>query len=169
MEQFYSLMFYILAFIILALAITAIIIPKPLYSVVCAIGVFWSIAAMYFLLNSEFNAVAQLAIYGVGVGILLIFTLMLTEGEKYKILPVKPSVIIALIFAFLIFVCGKFYISDAFGRANLRIVQNVSFETFGVEMLVKYFFSFELVSILLLSAIVGIAAIIKMKGKNNDC
>jgi len=168
LEYFYSISFYILAFLIIALSSAAIITPKPLYSVLFAVGTFWSVAALYFLLNAQFNAVAQLAIYGVGVGILLVFTLMLCEGEKYKILPLKLRDWTSPIIAFLIFACSLFYINNSLSQNAVVATRHSSFQTFAIEMLTKNFFAFEIISLLLLCAIVGIGATIKMKGTNND-
>ena len=165
MEIFYDWMFYILAFLTLGFALFSVIVPKPVHSVVCAVGVFFSVAALFYLLNSEFNAVVQLGVYGIGVSILLIFALMLCEGKKFKVFPLKFRTVITPALAFLFFLCGFFYINHAFSGFNLSIVKNVSFESFGVEMLTRNIFSFEAISILILCVLAGVCALIVKGGK----
>lgn len=80
--------FYILAGLCVAGALCAMVVRNLVYAVFSMIFFFFSLAGIYVLLLAEFVAAAQVLVYVGGVGILVLFAIMLTrdvtgEGKRH--------------------------------------------------------------------------------------
>jgi len=130
--------------------------------IVCFIGV----AAMYYFLNSPFVAMMHLLIYVGAVCITISFAIMLSAPEKsMKIGPSSPLVgPLGLISATLVFGClATLGITTQW--PNGAKVGDGSVKSIGIQLLTNYSMVFELVSIVLLIAIIG-ALVIAHKGRS---
>lgn len=83
-----SVAFYILAALCVAGAVCAMVVRNLVYAVFSMIFFFFSLAGIYVLLSAEFVAAAQVLVYVGGVGILVLFAIMLTrdvtgEGKRH--------------------------------------------------------------------------------------
>ncbi len=130
--------------------------------VVCFVGV----AALYYFLNSPFVAMMQLLIYVGAVSVTIAFAIMLAAPEeKKKIGPAGPlagplGFITAGLTAIAMIVLA---LKTQF--VSLPKVNNGSVETIGVQLLSNFSMVFELVSVVLLIAILG-ALVIARGGRN---
>lgn len=130
--------------------------------IVCFIGV----AAMYYYLNSPFVAMMQMLIYVGAVCITIAFAIMLAAPEdKKKSGPPGPlSGPLGLVTAGLVtFGMSALALKTNFipmPKINMGTVKNI-----GVELLTTYSMVFELVSIVLLIAIIG-ALVIARQGRS---
>jgi NADH:ubiquinone oxidoreductase subunit 6 (subunit J) len=130
--------------------------------VVCFVGV----AGIYFYLNSPFVATMQMLIYVGAVSVTISFAIMLAAPEQNKkIGPSGPlSGPLGFITAGLIFgglaVLGVRTVWPVKAKIN-----NGSMEIIGVQLLNDYSMVFELVSVVLLIAILG-AIILARSGRN---
>jgi NADH-quinone oxidoreductase subunit J len=130
-------------------------------------------AALYFWMNVFFVAAVQIIIYVGGIVVLIIFSIFLTQqsGQKMAVTSAKQSVIsvAAVLFgiAFIASIIGRFYFV---GRSETL---NDSVNAIGTQLMSfpnGYALPFELVSLLLLAAMVGsilIAMKYKTENKNN--
>jgi NADH-quinone oxidoreductase subunit J len=130
-------------------------------------------AALYFWMNVFFVAAVQIIIYVGGIVVLIIFSIFLTQqaGQKMAVTSAKQSVISvpAVLFgiAFIASIIGRFYFV---GRSETL---NDSVNAIGTQLMSfpkGYALPFELVSLLLLAAMVGsilIAMKYKTENKNN--
>lgn len=131
--------------------------------VVCFVGV----AGLYYFLNSPFVAMMQVLIYVGAVAITISFAIMLAAPEdKQKHGPSGPLAgPLGLITAALLF--GGFTILAV--KTNWKVhekLNNGSVESIGKQLLTDYSMVFELISIVLLIAIIG-SLVIARRGRNN--
>ena len=74
-----SIIFYSASFIMLLFAVLTLCFKNIFYSLISAIVVFFFAGLFFYLLGSEYNAVIQIAIYGVAVPIILGVAVMFTN------------------------------------------------------------------------------------------
>jgi NADH:ubiquinone oxidoreductase subunit 6 (subunit J) len=165
------LMFLSFAGVIVISALGAIFAKKIVHSVLCAVVSFLAVAGLFFTLNADFIGSAQLVIYGVGVSILLAFGIMFTakedEDKLYLSNPIRLFLgIIAAMTLLSVMIC---FVSpdlnpksdNAFLVKQPTIVQMKFLKKYGTSKIIgkrifcDYVLPFELLSLLLLGAIVG--------------
>ncbi len=133
------------------------IVHAALYLVVVLAGV----AAMYIMLAAEFTAVVQVLVYIGAIVVLFLFGIMLTRAPIGRTADLDNDqrwlgLVVAL---FLLGVLGTVLI-DGFGSA--RLSPDVSLqraEEVGTSIFQTYVIPFEVVSVLLLAALVGAVVI----------
>lgn len=131
--------------------------------IVCFIGV----AGLYFFLNSPFVSMMQILIYVGAVSVAISFAIMLAAPEEKK--KVGPSSVLAgpLGFATAALVTGGFSVLAL--RTEWTIhpkVNDGSMKAIGLQLLTDFSMVFELVSIVLLIAILG-ALVIAGRGRKS--
>lgn len=126
--------------------------------IVCFIGV----AAIYYFLNSPFVAMMQMLIYVGAVCITIAFAIMLAAPEEKK--KFGPSGPLALITAGLLF-GGLAVLGSRTQWPNAPKINDGSVKTIGIQLLTNYSMVFELISIVLLIAIIG-ALVIARRGRS---
>ena len=131
--------------------------------VVCFIGV----AGLYFFLNSPFVAMMQILIYVGAVAVTISFAIMLAAPEEKK--KIGPYSILAgpLGFITAALITGGFTVLAL--RTEWAIHKKLndgSMKSIGLQLLTDYSMAFELVSIVLLIAILG-ALVIARGGREN--
>ena len=134
--------------------------------VVCFVG----IAGIYYFLNSPFVSLMQLMIYVGAVAITIAFAIMLAEPDEEKMVAKTPP--LAGPFAFIlgaVVVWGLAAASlGAKWMAPATIVNEGSVTQVGEALLTKYSMAFELVSIVLLLAILG-SLVVARSGRDKEC
>ncbi|TRX16439.1 NADH-quinone oxidoreductase subunit J [Flavobacterium franklandianum] len=169
-----KIVFYILALIMIVSAIASVSSRKMLRSVIYLLFVLIGVAGIYFLIDYNFLAAVQLTVYAGGIIVLVIFSVLLVHhiemelemAQLSKKILTGISCLIGLgLFLFII------YTND------FKVVENsktTSVEAIGRGLLSYdsggFILPFEVISILLLAAMIG--AIIIGKGdkltKNDD-
>lgn len=131
--------------------------------IVCFVGV----AGLYFFLNSPFVAMMQILIYVGAVAVTIAFAIMLAAPEENKKHGPANSLTGPLGFGSAALLAGALSVLAintnwlSFDKLN-----NGSVKLIGIDLLTKYSMVFELVSIVLLIAILG-ALVIAREGRNN--
>jgi len=162
-----AIIFYIISAFILGTGVLAMTTRKIFRSAIWLLFSLIGIAALYFWLQVEFIAAVQIVVYVGGIVVLIIFSIFLTQqsGKEMPKQPVKRTIASALAVLF------------GFGLTFLQISKynfqptTKSFDwtvsKIGVQMLNTgtggYALPFEVVSMLLLAAMVG-CIVIAMKG-----
>lgn len=131
---------------------------NPIHSVIYLILCFFSIAGHYLLLNAQFLAVVHIIVYAGAIMVLFLFTLMLMnlneETETHKPLLTRIAAAIAGGLLLLVLVAAlkkAINLPIAFEQdIAIGTIQNL-----GKVLLDEYFFPFEFVSVLFLSAMIG--------------
>jgi NADH-quinone oxidoreductase subunit J len=164
-----TIIFYILALIIIGGALLAVTARKIFRAAVFLLFSLVGIAGLYFFLNYEFLGAVQIVVYVGGIVVLIIFSIFLTHesGGDMK----RPS-LGRMIFSALavVFACAVTLLvvnSHTFHQTSNAAVE-ASVKNIGRQMLSTsqhgYILPFELVSILLLSAMIG-CIVIAIKDK----
>ncbi len=131
--------------------------------IVCFVGV----AAIYYFLNSPFVSMMQILIYVGAVAITISFAIMLAAPEeKKKHGPAGPLVGPLGLLTAGALIGGFTILAFKTEWPVHKKINNGSVETIGNQLLTNYSMVFELVSIVLLIAIIG-ALIIARGGRNN--
>lgn len=164
--MFNPLIFYPTAILMIIFAILSLKLRNIFYSLLSAIMLFFIVGLIFYLLGSEYNAVIQLAIYGVAVPIVLGLAIMFTDLKQNVKLDTKKSslkywmILFGGIFilAFIYLVMTSFIINPI-GFEISETIENNSLQVlnaFAHGIFVKYVWAFELVSLILTITVVGL-------------
>ena len=137
-----------------------------MYSVLYLIITFFAIAGHYILLNAQFLAVVHVIVYAGAIMVLFLYVIMLLnlnrESEPHKSMLVKIAAIASsgLLLTVLVGTLrGASQIVQRTGGAEIGLVKNL-----GQVLFNEFLFPFEISSILLLAAMVGVV----MVGKDEE-
>lgn len=151
--------FALLSVMMIGTALGVVLLTNIVYSAFLLGGVFISIAGLYLLLNADFIAAAQILIYVGAVNVLILFAIMLVN-KREDFVPiagrwirrVSTALVCAGLFALLstmILVTPWSIYTGTVAITNNSIVQ------IGEHFFSDFLLPFELVSVLLLMAMVG--------------
>ena len=165
-----EVMFFLIGAMILTFSVLTVTTRRILRAAVYLLFVLISTAGLYFMLNYNFLAAVQLTVYAGGIVVLIIFSILLTShlSERAAMAPLKQSLLSALatlagatltLMTILRFtfvpnqgVDPQFTIADV-GKSM------VSYNRDG------YALPFEVISILLLAAMIGAIVVAKKERK----
>ena len=163
-----QVIFYILSAFILGTAILSVTTTKIFRSAIWLLFSLIGVAGLYFWLEVEFIAAVQIVVYVGGIVVLIIFSIFLTQ-QSGKEMPKAPlirniSSILAVLFGFALTysLIYKNNFTGGDGKFDLSV------NRIGTQMLETgehgYALPFEVVSMLLLAAMIGCIVIaIKIK------
>ena len=162
-----KIIFYSLALIMIVFAIASVTSRKMLRSVIYLLFVLCGIAGIYFLIDYNFLAAIQLTVYAGGIIVLIIFSVILVHHIEMELQIAKISKQILVGLACLI---GLGIFLTTIYSYEFDIVENSLTTTtsdIGMKLLSYeaggFILPFEVISVLLLAAMVG--AIVIAKGK----
>ena len=165
------LMFYLFAGAIILFSILTVTTRKVLRAATFLLFVLVSTAGLYFMMNYNFLAAVQLTLYAGGIVVLIIFSILLTSQIGHKLLPIEWKKRIA---SFVLVAAGcvltlitilEFPFTPSGIPAADSNIHNIGLHLMSVEKN-GYVLPFEVISILLLAAMVG-AIIIAKKRKDS--
>lgn len=154
--------FYLIALTSIVFAVLSVTLKNMFHSALALIVMLLAVAAVYIYLDAEFLALVQVLIYVGAIMALVIFAIMLTaEIYNKNIKRHNRQKLISFIIAsgmcgFLVFVLSRFK-----AKNGISFFEPLTLSMIGKELLTKYVLPFELISIILLAALVGSAAISK--------
>ena len=159
-----SFVIILLAFITLSSAVYVVTSKNLVRSAVALFFTLFGIAGLYILLYADFVAGAQVMIYVGGILVLIIFGVMLTNKmDKPSIANSSQNQIIAAGVSIVFFVAQVFVILntkwvDSGGEPIDETVKDI-----GRLLMKEYLLPFEIVSVLLLAALIGAATLARKK------
>ena len=167
-----QLMFVLFSAMIIVFSVLTVTSRKILRAAVYLLIVLVSTAGLYFMLNYQFLAAVQLTLYAGGIVVLIIFSILLTShiNQKFESVGWKKSVFSALaaIAGAILFIIT---ILDYNFSASTVAAKEVDMHLIGRSLLSVeydgYVLPFEVVSILLIAAMIG-AIVIAKKGGPKD-
>ena len=164
-----QLMFAIFSAIIIVFSILTVTSHKILRAAIFLLFVLVSTAGLYFMLNYQFLAAVQLTLYAGGIVVLIIFSILLTSHISQRFEPVgwKKS-----IFSTLAAIAGALLsiitILDYKFTATTEAAKAIDMKLIGKSLLSVeydgYVLPFEVISILLIAAMVAAIVIAKKGG-----
>jgi NADH-quinone oxidoreductase subunit J len=169
-----KIIFYILALIMVVSAIASVSSRKMLRSVIYLLFVLIGVAGIYFLIDYNFLAAVQLTVYAGGIIVLVIFSVLLVHHIEMEL---EMANLTKKIIAGITCLLGLAVFLFTIYSTEFKVVENsntTTVEDIGRGLLSYdaggFILPFEVISILLLAAMIG--AIIIGKGdkltKNDD-
>lgn len=167
--------FYLFALIAVIAALGMVALRNPVHSAVSLAAVFVSLAAMYVLLSAPFIAVAQVMIYAGAILILFVFVIMLLSpgvdqgqgaltGQRGWAALFGAALVIEMIL-----VLGTATLAPSRGEFTPeRIAQIGNVQAVGAQLFTTYLLPFEITSMLLLVAIVGVIVMTKRQSDSKQ-
>lgn len=160
--------FYIVALIMIVFAIASVNNRNMFRSVIYLLFVLSGVAGIFFLIDYNFLAAIQLTVYAGGIIVLMIFSVLLVHHIEMELEMAKLSKRILTAIASLIgisVILATIYSYD-FKETNLALTTTTA--EIGIGLLSYeaggFILPFEVISILLLAAMIG--AIVIAKGEN---
>ena len=159
------LIFYPIAVLMVIFALLTISLKNIFRSLLSAIVVFFSAGILFYVLGSEYNAVIQIAIYGIAVPVVLGLAIMFTNTKKIELDDSKENIKYVLFLGAGIFILALVYLtltSLAIVPYGFNIVDKIgnnalqTISAFGSGIFVRYVWAFELVSLILTIIVVGL-------------
>lgn len=150
--------FGVLSFLAIMFALMVVFSRNPVNSVLYLVLTFFCIAGHYLLMNAQFLAVVHIAVYAGAIMVLFLFVIMLmnlnqdSEPQKTALSKLISGVIGGMLLIVLVGALRgteQVAISQS-GHSDIGLVKSL-----GNVLFKEYLFPFEIVSILLLSALVG--------------
>lgn len=158
--------FYILAAVILVFSVFTVTSRRILRAAVYLLFVLGATAAIYFLLSFDFLAAVQLTVYAGGIVVLIVFSILLTSNidEKLEVPGIKKSLLAGIVSFAGAIICISTILQHDFPIAS-SIELKPTMEDIGLQLLNYgvggYILPFEVISILLLAAMLGAIIIAK--------
>ncbi len=163
------LLFYLIAAALVLFGLLSVSSRRILRAAVYLFFVLSGMAAMYFLMGYNFLAAVQLIVYAGGVTVLIIFAILLTHGIDHRLRLAPRGQTIAALAASLtgVYVALRVIFASSFPKVVEEpqiTMSRVGEQLLGVDKN-GYLLPFEVVSILLLAALVAAVIIAKGRGK----
>lgn len=154
-----TVLFIIFAVVAIISAFNLVLQKHPISSALSLIGVMGSLAVLYLLLGAEFIAMTQMIVYGGAVMVLFIFVIMLLNAGTEKSSSKSWFAQVAGLPLLLAFVAVLGFLI----RAVLPPLRRVQFgswvggtaEHIGQMLFTQFLLPFEVISVLILIAIIG--------------
>lgn len=161
------ILFYVISAFILGAGMLAVTSRQIFRSAIWLLGSLVGVAALYFWMQVEFIAAVQIIVYVGGIAVLIIFSVFLTAepGKKMPVPTLRKRLFSLLAALFGLAFSYNLIAEYGFNTTSVKpFVVNVS--DIGMQMLSPtehgYILPFEVVSILLLAAMIG-CIVIAMK------
>ncbi len=149
--------FWVLAVVMAGAALRMVTTGNVVHAALYLVGTLMGAAALYILLFAEFVAWVQVLIYVGAVVVLLLFGLMLTRAQIGKGQFDNDQRWLAALCAGGLFGVTSWVILDSFEGRNIDMTREAATTTaeIGESIFTAYVLPFEVVSVLLLAALVG--------------
>ncbi|MEM8888261.1 MAG: NADH-quinone oxidoreductase subunit J [Bacteroidota bacterium] len=149
-------LFWIFSLLGLAGAVGLLINKNPVYAALSLILNFFSIAGLYLSLGAEFLAAIQILVYAGAIMVLFLFVIMLLNLQDEKgVLKYDARRGAAFVIG-IAFVAEMMYIFRSFfDDSVLGDFKYGSVEPIGRQLMTNYLFPFEIISVILLAALIG--------------
>jgi NADH-quinone oxidoreductase subunit J len=164
--NFGAILFYVVAIITVAAAIGVVILRNPVHSAVSLLLTFFMVAVLFIMSHAEFLAAVQVLVYAGGIMVLYLFVIMLVRltdlgpGTVFLSGAAPLAILGGVILGCLIAVgilLGSMAAGDG-GAAAMTAIDGQEVgntEAVGWILFTKYLVPFEVVSVVLLVAMIG--------------
>jgi len=142
---------------------------NPIHSALFLVLTFLCVSVLYLLLYSQFIAVIQVVVYAGAIAMLIIFVIMLLDLEQelrsglklFYSKVIGGLLMILFLFAIIYSVVAKSLTGKVGPYTPDKVSANV--KAVGEMLFTQYLFPFEIVSVLLVAAIVGAVVLSKKR------
>ena len=164
--DFHATFFAIIAAWILVCGLGVVLFRKIIYSAVSMVFCFLGVAGAYALLNAELVAIIQILVYVGAISVVVLFAIMLTEsqGTEYKLFFNRQTVLAAPLAVATAVVLTVLLVSSEIADVGEKS-QNLGLRQLSEMLFNRYVFPFELVSLVLLAAMIGAIVLARGEGE----
>tara|TARA_Y100001968_G_scaffold327975_1_gene374171 strand:+ start:60 stop:572 length:513 start_codon:yes stop_codon:yes gene_type:complete len=161
-----QILFFSIILLIVLSSFWVVVSPNLVHSAVSLLFTFFGVAGLYVFLYADFIAAAQVIIYVGGILVLIIFGVMLTNKiDDPNLSNLSKNQLIASIFCLILFVFQMQIIFNTNWFVSELITRESTVNDIGMLLLTTYLLPFEVVSVLLLAALIGAAMLSRKKIK----
>jgi NADH-quinone oxidoreductase subunit J len=166
-ETVTEVIFWALAVVMVVSALRVVTSQNVVHAALYLVGALMGAAALYVLLLAEFIAWAQVLIYVGAVVVLMLFGLMLTRAPIGKANYDNEQRLLAAIVAAALFGVTSWILIDTFEGSEIELSSSnaVRSADIGEGIFSNYVLPFEIVSVLLLAALIGAVMIARKDEK----
>jgi NADH-quinone oxidoreductase subunit J len=158
--------FFLFAAIAVIFATVVVLHRNPVVGALSLVASFFALAVMYVLLEAPFVAALQVIVYAGAIMVLFLFVIMLLNLQHAPEPHTRPIQQFLGYTSGSAFAIGLIYFLVKYGITSMPTSPfQADARAIGIRMFEAYVFPFEMVSILLLSAIVG-ALMLSARGGN---
>ena len=154
----YQIFFFLFAGAAIGFAVNLLVQRHPIYSALSLIGVMASLASLYLMLGAEFIAAVQVIVYAGAIMVLFVLVIMLLNAgveertQRSRLVRQFGAPLIVMLLGILTSVIYRQFPGDTMVRFGDFPGQTSSI---GLKLFLDYMLPFEVVSILILVAIIG--------------
>ena len=164
-----AVLFYILAIIVLSATVMAITRRNLVHAVVYLVISFFGSALLFYLFGAPILAALEVIIYAGAIMVLFLFIIMMLREEHFheQLFPLSqwlPAVSMAMVYV----VVGVFLIYTDPSSREVLVSAMATPKAFGRYVFENHWLAIELVSLLLLIALVGALLLGKLSSKKES-
>ena len=155
-------LFYVAGALTLGGALAVVLTRNIVYAAFALLASLMGVAGVFLIAFAEFLALVQVLIYGGAIVIVILFSLMLTRIEDFRVLSDNRQWPFAALAALGVFAL----LAAAIVGTSVRTVErrSVGFETLGETLFVQWAVPFEVASLVLLVALIGAIVLVRTSG-----
>ena len=164
--NFAEILFYVLAVLTVAGGLGVVLFKSPVHAALSLLFCFVMVAVLFLLRHAELLAAVQVLVYGGGIMVLFLFVIMLVNikglaPEQAFLTGIAPLAIVGGVLLGVLIALGLVFGVLASGHGDgtaLRSVDGAEIgntEAIGAVLYTKYLVPFEVVSVVLLVAMIG--------------
>jgi len=164
--NFAEILFYFFAVLTVAGGIGVLVFKSPVHAALSLLFTFVMVAALFVLRHAEFLAAVQVLVYGGGIMVLFLFVIMLVNikdlsPEQVFLSRLAPLAIVGGVLLGVLIAFGLIFGVLASGHGDGTALRSVdggemgNTEAIGAVLYTKYLVPFEVVSVVLLVAMIG--------------
>ena len=167
------ILFYLFALLSVFGALGVLFLRNPIHGAMSLVGSFFSLAAVYVMMQAEFVAVIQVLVYAGAIMVLFLFIIMLldipkAENKRFPVFTLGASVVVVVSFVTLVIAVIT---KSGVGAAKLPAIEaqkgpgQSDVHQIGELLFSTYWFPVQIVAVLLLVATVGVVVLSKRELK----
>ena len=167
------ILFYLFALLSVFGALGVLFLRNPIHGAMSLVGCFFSLAAVYVMMQAEFVAVIQVLVYAGAIMVLFLFIIMLldipkAENKRFPVFTLGASVVVVVSFVTLVIAVIT---KSGVGAAKLPAIEaqkgpgQSDVHQIGELLFSTYWFPVQIVAVLLLVATVGVVVLSKRELK----
>ena len=164
MPEYSDILFLSICMLVVVSALWVVLSPNLVHSAVSLLFTLFGVAGLYVFLYADFMAASQVIIYVGGILVLIIFGVMLTNKISDQSISNKSqNKLPSAIMCFTLLAMQFNVIFNTKWHIDTPIIRESTVNDIGMLLLSKYLLPFEIVSILLLAALIGAAMLSRKK------
>ncbi|HDL03285.1 MAG TPA: NADH-quinone oxidoreductase subunit J [candidate division Zixibacteria bacterium] len=157
--------FYLLSLALILCALMVVTLKNIFHCAIFLILALFTVAGLYILLHAEFLAAVQVLIYVGAVSVLMIFAIMLTSQISSKVIKQSnEQSTVAFVAAFFFLIASQLALWKTKWNIGEVELPEKNILSLGKLLMTDYVLPFEVVSILLLAALIGAVVLARREG-----